>query len=59
LNILFYTYGMRTKLAYVKDGGFNFNNMIIVLKLVVNYEALGIEENYQRTCFGHAFFKAC
>jgi len=50
---------MRTKLAYVKDGGFNFNNMIIVLKLVVNYEALGIEENYQRTCFGHAFFKAC
>jgi hypothetical protein len=50
---------MKTKLAYVKDGGFNFNNMIIVLKLVVNYKALGIEENYQGACFGHAFFKTC
>jgi hypothetical protein len=29
--------------------------MLIVLKLVVNYEALGLEESYQGTCFGHAF----
>jgi hypothetical protein len=33
--------------------------MTIVLKLVVNYEALGLEESYQGTCFGHAFSKAC
>jgi hypothetical protein len=33
--------------------------MNIVLKLVVNYDILGLEESYQCTCFGHAFFKAC
>jgi len=34
------------KTAYVKDGGFNFNSMIVALKSVVNYKGLGFEENY-------------
>jgi hypothetical protein len=25
----------------------------------MNYESLGLEESFQRTCFGHAFSKAC
>jgi len=32
--------------------------MTIVLKFVVNYEVLGLEESFQGTCFGHAFSKA-
>jgi hypothetical protein len=47
LTELFVTYGLRKKiLVFVKNGGFNINNMIITLKSVVNYEALGLEENY-------------
>jgi hypothetical protein len=46
-------------MAYAKDGRFNFNNMIVALKSIVNCEALGFEENYQGTCFGHAFLKTC
>ncbi len=53
----FDTYGLRKKiLVYVKDKGFNLNNMIIVLKSVLNYKALRLEENYYGTCFKHAFF---
>ncbi len=37
--------------AYVKDEGSNINNMNDVLKLVVNCEALGLEESYKGTCF--------
>jgi hypothetical protein len=33
--------------------------MKITLKFVVNCEVMGMEENFQGTCFGHAFFKAC
>jgi len=33
--------------------------MIIVLKSVVNCESLGVIENFQGTCFGHAFSKTC
>jgi hypothetical protein len=33
--------------------------MIIALKVVVNYEPLGLEKSFQNTCFGHAFSKAC
>jgi hypothetical protein len=33
--------------------------MTIALKFVVNYELLGLEESYQRSCFEHAFSKAC
>jgi hypothetical protein len=38
-------------MAYVNDEGYNINNMNDVLKLVVNYEALGLEESYNGTCF--------
>ncbi len=44
---------------YVKDKGFNFNAMIVMLKFVVNCEYFGIEKSFQGTCFGHAFSKAC
>ncbi len=47
------------KKTYIKDRGFNFNSMIVALKTIVKCEALGFEENYQGTWFGHAFFKAC
>jgi hypothetical protein len=33
--------------------------MIVTLEFVVNYEILGLDESFQDTCFGHAFFKAC
>jgi len=33
--------------------------MISVLKYVVKFESLGLEESFQGTCFGHAFSKAC
>jgi hypothetical protein len=33
--------------------------MIVALKVVVNYEFLGLEKRFQGTCFGHAFSKAC
>jgi hypothetical protein len=33
--------------------------MIVVLKSIVNCEALGVTKSFQGTCFGHAFFKAC
>ncbi len=42
----------------MKDERSNLNIMIIVLKAVVTYEILGLEESYQGTCFGHAFSKA-
>jgi hypothetical protein len=43
----------------VKDEGSNLNIMTIVLKAIVCYDILGLEESYQGTCFGHAFSKAC
>jgi hypothetical protein len=46
-------------ITYVKDEGSNFNAMIGVLKYVVNFESLGLEESFQGTCFGHVFSKAC
>ncbi len=46
-------------LTYVKDEGSNLNTMIIVLKSIVNYELLGLEESYQGCCFGHLFSKTC
>lgn len=33
--------------------------MDIVLKFVVSCEALGLEDNFQRTCFGHGFLNIC
>jgi hypothetical protein len=53
-------YGFRKRIiTYVKDEGSNLNAMIITLKVVVNYEPFGLEENFQGTYFGHAFSKAC
>jgi hypothetical protein len=54
LQDLLEKYGLRKKIvAYVKDEG-----SIIVFKLVVNCEILSLEESFQRTCFGHVYFKA-
>jgi hypothetical protein len=53
-------YNLKKKIAeYVKDEGSNLNTMTIVLKSVVSCEVLDLEENFQRACFEHAFFKAC
>jgi len=53
-------YVLRKKIiVYVKDERSNFNAMTSALKSVVNCEYLGIEENFQGTCFGNAFSKAC
>jgi len=53
-------YGLRNKIiTYIKDKGSNFNSMISVLKFVMKYQVLGLEENFQRTCFGHVFFNVC
>jgi hypothetical protein len=38
-------------------GGYNFNAMTKALKLVMNCEALSLEESFQGTCFGHVFPK--
>jgi hypothetical protein len=42
----------------VKYEGTNLNVMKLTQKFVVNYELLGLEENFQGTCFGHAFSQA-
>jgi hypothetical protein len=46
-------------IVYVKDKGSNLNTMIDVLTIFLSCDILGLEENYQGTCFGHAFSKAC
>jgi hypothetical protein len=46
-------------IACVKDEGEKLNVMTTILKFMVNYEVLGMEESFQGTCFGHAFSKAC
>jgi hypothetical protein len=46
-------------IAYMKDEGANLNMMTLTLKFVMNCELVGLEESFQGTCFGHAFFKAC
>jgi len=58
LEELLDSYGLNKKIiAYVKDEGANLNFMTIVLKYVVNCEVLGLEESFNGTCFGHAFFE--
>ncbi len=49
----------RKNIVYVKDEGSNFNIMTIILKSNLSCDMLGLEENFQGTCFGHAFSKAC
>jgi len=46
-------------ISYVKDEKFNLNVMIYGLKFIMNYESIGLEESFQKTCFGHTFSKAC
>ncbi len=46
-------------IVYVKDKGSNLNTMIDVLTIFLSCDILGLEENYQGICFGHAFSKAC
>ncbi len=41
----------------MKNEGYNFNAMTKALNLVVNCEALNLEESFQGTCFGHVFPK--
>ncbi len=51
-------YNLKKKMiAYVKDKGSNLNtSMTTILKSVVNCNILGLQENLQGSCFGHAFF---
>jgi hypothetical protein len=53
-------YGLKRKIvAYVKNEGSNLNTLTIALKFIMKYEALGLDESFQGTCFGHVFLKAC
>ncbi len=53
-------YNLRKKIiAYVKDEGSNLKtSMITTLKSVENCNILGLQENFQGSCFGHALSKA-
>jgi hypothetical protein len=46
-------------IPYVKDEGSNLNTLTNVLNSVVKCETFGLEGNFQGTCFGHVFSKAC
>jgi hypothetical protein len=53
-------YGFKNNFfPYIKYEGSNLNDMIIVLKLIMNYKCLGLEERFQGFCVGSAFFKTC
>ncbi len=53
-------YALRKNIiVYGKDEGSNLNNLTTTLKSIVNCDMLGLEENFQGACFGHAFSKAC
>jgi len=53
-------FGLRKKIiAYVKDEGSNLNVMTSILKFVVLYETLGLQENFNGICFWYVFPKAC
>jgi len=57
---LFDQYGLKRKIVvYVKNEKLNLNTMTIALKFIVKCEILGLNQSFQSTCFGHAFFKAC
>jgi hypothetical protein len=57
LKKLLDSYGLRKKIiVYVKDEGANLT-MTTSFKFIVNCEVLGLEENFNDTCFGHAFSK--
>jgi hypothetical protein len=51
-------HGLRKNIiAYVKDEGSNLNAMIITLKIVVNYEYLGLKESFRALALGMFFQK--
>jgi hypothetical protein len=53
-------YGLIKKIFdYVKNEGANLNTTTIALKSIKSWEALGVIESFQETCFEHAFWKAC
>jgi hypothetical protein len=52
-------YALKRKIiAYVKDEGSNLNTMTTILKSIVCWDKLGLEENFQGVYFGHTFSKA-
>jgi hypothetical protein len=52
-------YGFKNKIiTHVKNEGLNLNTMTSAFKFVMKCEALGLEESFQGTCFGHVFSKA-
>ncbi len=54
------SYNLRKKIiVYVTDEGANLNAMTMALKIIVNYDILGLEESFNGTCFGHVFSKTC
>jgi hypothetical protein len=61
LSNLLYSFGLRKKIiAFVKNEGTNLNAMISTLMSIVSYiYIMGLEESFNRSCFGHVFSKAC
>jgi hypothetical protein len=46
-------YGLRNKIiTYIKDKGSNFNSMISVIKFVMKYQVLGLEETFKEHVLG-------
>jgi hypothetical protein len=53
-------YGLRKKMmACMNNERSNLNVIITVLKYFGSCDVLKLEENFQETCFGHVFSKAC
>jgi hypothetical protein len=54
------TYELKRKIVTsIEDEGLNVKIMIASLKSIVSCDVLGLEEIFQGTCFGRAFFKTC
>ncbi len=58
LKAILETFGLISKVFYVKDEGTNFVNMIVALKSVISCEALNLPQPFNGTYFGHALSKA-
>lgn len=52
-------YGLKKKQLHVKNDKSNLHAMATTLKCFISIEDLNLEENFQKICFGHDFFKAC
>ncbi len=46
-------------IADVKDERSNLMVITIVLKSIIKFEVLGLDQSFQGTCFGHGFLKTC